>query len=78
MYSLDNFLLIGPLGSPVCVQNIHLFLATCDCVGVPIAWKKLEGPTSVVTFLAIEIDSVAKQFGLTHSNLIEQRELIKE
>ena len=50
----------------------------CDHLSVPIAWEKLEGPTSALTFSGIEIDLVAMQLCLPYSKLLELRELIKE
>ena len=61
MHYLNDFLFVGPPRSPVCARSVRSFLTTCDRLGVPIAWEKLEGPTSVLTFLGIEIDAVTMQ-----------------
>ena len=78
MHYLDDFLFIGPPHSRICAQSLCSFLMTCDRLGVPIAWEKLEGPTSVLTFLGIEIDALAMQFRLPLTKLSELRDLIRE
>ena len=37
MHYLDDFLFVGPPHSPVCACSVHLFLATCNRLGFPIA-----------------------------------------
>ena len=49
------------LGSPEsteCMANVALVLTIFEGLGIPIAWNKLEGPSSVLTFLGIELDTV--------------------
>ena len=50
---------------------------TCKCLSVPIAWEKLEGPTSVLTFLGVEVDALAMQLRLPLTTLSELRDLIQ-
>ena len=78
MHYLDDFLLAGPPESPACARNLHSLLATCSHLGVPIAWEKLEGPMTMLTFLGIEIDTSAMQLRLPHTKLTELRSLLKE
>ena len=54
---LDDFLIVGPPGSPRCAQDLDLFLRHLSWLGVPIAEEKIEGPVTRITFLGIEIDS---------------------
>ena len=62
IHYLDNFLFVGPSESDECTQN----LATCN---KPVASRKLAGPTTVLTFLGIEIDTVAGQLWLSTEKL---------
>ena len=78
MHYLDDFLFVGPPRSPVCAWSVRSFLTTCDRLDVPIAWEKLEGPTSVLTFLGIEIDAVTMQLRLPLNKLRELRGLVGE
>ena len=48
-----------------------MFLMTFDYLGVPITWDKLDGPTTVLTFLGIEIDTQATQLRLPEAKLVE-------
>ena len=76
MHYLDDFLLLGPPGQSVCAHNLEVLLSTFSRLGVPVAWEKLEGPTTKLTFLGIEIDTVAMQMRLPERKLAELRELL--
>ena len=56
---LDDFITIGPPNSDVCQQNLWTISAVCESLEVPLAVDKTEGPTSCLTYLGIEIDTVA-------------------
>ena len=75
---LDDFLFVGPPRGPICALSIQSFLSTCDHLGVLIAWEKLKGSTSMLTFLGIETDAVAIQLSLPLTKLRELRDLIRE
>ena len=51
---LDDF---GPPNSSACADDLKRLKTVAKCVGVPLAEDKTEGPTCVLTFLGIEIDS---------------------
>lgn len=55
----DDFLLFGPPDSPVCQEALDTTLATCEELVLPVAPDKIEGPTTALTFLGIEIDTEA-------------------
>ena len=59
MHYLEDFLLVGASDGQDCAHSLNMFLTTCDYLGVRIAWDKLEGPTTILTFLGIEIDAQA-------------------
>nr|XP_054749833.1 uncharacterized protein LOC129255509 [Lytechinus pictus] len=59
LHYLDDFLFVG--ASVVeCAHLMYSFQALCENFGVPIAEGKTEGPVTVLTFLGLEIDSLAK------------------
>ena len=66
---LDDFIVMGPPSSPCCSQALETMLQTCADLGVPIAADKLEGPTSCLTFLGIEIDTRAGTLRLPSDKL---------
>ena len=75
MHYLDDFLLVGTPDGQDCSRSLDTFLTMCDCLGVPIAWDKLVGPTTVLTFLGIEIDTHSMQLRLPEAKLNELRQL---
>jgi hypothetical protein len=54
---LDDFLVMGPPGSSICNDNLAILLKVCAGLGVPLAPEKQEGPSPVLTFLGIIIDT---------------------
>ena len=45
LHYLDDFLLMGPPGSPACAEALHITRQLCEDLGIPIAEEKTEGPT---------------------------------
>ncbi len=66
---LDDFITIGSPGSSTCQDNLTVILEACDSLGVPIAAEKLEGPTTCLTFLGIEIDTTVGVLRLPREKL---------
>ncbi|XP_075047689.1 uncharacterized protein LOC142107921 [Mixophyes fleayi] len=56
---LDNFLFISPVGTTVCQYLLFSAQALFRVMGVPVAADKSEGPTVRLSYLGIEIDTVA-------------------
>ena len=69
LHYLDDFLVMGPPGTPLCGQSLEAVLGLCDELGFPVAPEKTEGPSTMLTFLGIEIDSVAEQVRLPQDKL---------
>ena len=57
MHYLDDFLLFGSPGTSDYQKALHTAMQECSRLGVPIAEHKTEGPTQVLTFLGIEVDT---------------------
>ena len=76
MHYLDDFLLLGPPGQAVCEHSLKGLLSTFSILGVQVAWEKLEGPTTRLTFLGIELDTVAMQMCLPERKLAELRKFL--
>jgi hypothetical protein len=66
IHYLDDFLLLGPPGSPTCSQALSTTLGLCAELGFT---EKTEGPCSTLAFLGIEIDSVAGEIRLPQEKL---------
>ncbi|XP_056419396.1 uncharacterized protein LOC130360877 [Hyla sarda] len=69
IHYLDDFLFVGPDGSPRCVFLLDTFRFFMQKFGVPLSAEKTEGPSTVISFLRIEIDSVAMVFRLPAEKL---------
>ena len=53
LHYLDDFLFVGPPGEPICAWALKRALDTCQELGMPVAFNKVEGPSSRLTFLGI-------------------------
>lgn len=66
---LDDFICVGPPDSDVCGKDLATVVSTCEALGVPIAEEKLEGPSEILTFLGIELDTRRMQMRLPQEKL---------
>ena len=55
IHYLDDFLMVTP---PMVTQALRILVETSKKLGLPIAWDKLEGPSTGLTFLGFELDSI--------------------
>ena len=69
IHYLDDFLFCGAAGSGKRAHNLASALTTCRDLGVPVAEHKTQGPSTVLTFLGIEIDTVHMQLRLPSGKL---------
>ena len=75
---LDDFLVLGPPGSQECARALATLDHACAQLGVPIAAHKREGPSTCLTFLGIEVDTVAGQLRLPEDKLDRLNALLQE
>lgn len=68
LHYLDDFLVICPPGGTQ-RDDLGTALKLCEELGVPIAAHKTEGPSTVITFLGIELDSVERVLRLPEEKL---------
>ena len=73
----DDFLFAGPPDSPQCMSNLEIALVSCSDLGVPVAPEKVVGPSSTITFLSIELDTVNLQLCLPEDKVSELRLIIR-
>ena len=59
IHYLDNFLLVGPPDTSQCANALERSLAICSWLGIPIAQENVEGPSTTLIFLRIELDSLS-------------------
>ena len=78
IHYLDDFLVLGPPGSDECANNLEVALDTCRILGVPVAPHKLVNPTTKLTFLGIEIDTILGLLRLPADKLTRLRGMLTE
>ena len=66
---LDDFVVIGPAGSSECADSLNTLEGVCAQLGVPLAPEKRDGPSSVLIFLGIIIDTVKGELRLPADKL---------
>ena len=69
LHYLDDFLIFGGPDSLECQQALEKALQFCLKLGVPVAKSKTEGPATNITFLDIELDTVAMLVQLPREKL---------
>ena len=66
---LDDSITCGQSVSQECKVNLQLLLDVCRHLGIPLVEEKMEGPTTCLTFLGIDIDTVAEELQLPREKL---------
>ena len=75
---LDDFITFGPPGSATCSCNLEIIKSVSEKLGVPLASEKEEGPTTRITFLGIQIDTVEGVLALPNEKRLRiQQELTR-
>ena len=64
IHYLDDFLIVGTPGSDQCASSVQRTLAVCDRLGFQVALDKLDGPSTTIIFLGVQLDSVAQVLSL--------------
>jgi len=57
---LDDFLIIAQT-EQLCKTYLEIFLEICSKIGIPMAPEKTVGPSTLLTFLGIELDTVRQE-----------------
>ena len=65
----DDYITIGSATSNECAINKEIMTVTCGLLGTPLAQEKCEGPSSILTFLGIEIDTTNMQLRLPRKKI---------
>ena len=75
---LDDFIVVGPPESPSCGRHLAIIRGSCEELGVPLATDKMEGLTARITFLGIEIDTVAGVLRLPRDKLLRLQRMVQQ
>ena len=69
LHYLDDFRILGSQEKPACRRALLTTLALCEELGFQVAEDKTEGPTTSLSFLAIEINTQQQQIRLPQDKL---------
>ena len=61
LHYLDDFFTAGHANSPICANYLSKMLTLCKNVNAPLKLEKIEGPTTCLTFIGIQIDTNTMQ-----------------
>ncbi len=73
---VDDFVTVGPPASPACGHNMEIMQETCEKAGMPIEPDKNEGPSQVITFLGLELDTNHLNIRLPSNKLMKLKALV--
>ncbi len=77
LHYLDDFLLFGEQDSRQGERALQLVLACCAMLGMPVASRKTEGPSTTLTFLGLELDTLSMTVWLPPTKLERLRREIR-
>ena len=66
---LDDFIIVAPPRSSQCQESMTILNRECRALGVPIADHKRDGPATCLTYLGIEVDTLAGQLQMPGDKL---------
>ena len=74
LHYVDNFLLVGLPHSLQHHHNRSTFMQLCTNLGILLAFEKIEGPSTCLTFLGIALDTARIEFRLLQDKLLRIKE----
>ena len=74
----DNYIILGPPHSQLCHTWLLILIDECSHHGVPIAVHNTEGPSTEVTFLGIQIDTIKGELRLPQDKMTRLTHLLEE
>ena len=78
LHYLDDFLLFGRPGTSECARNLSRALLTCQELEIPVAENKVEGPSTALAFLGIEIDTEQGILRMPSDKLTNLQRMLQE
>ena len=75
LHLLDDFLIIAPT-EDLCRKQLDLFLLLCSYLGIPMAPEKTVGPSQIISFAGIQLDSILMEARLPQEKLDKCQALI--
>lgn len=75
---LDDFITMGPPNCSECQRNLDGIITACERMGTPLEVDKCVGPSTTITFLGLELDSIKMEIRLPAAKLHHLRALLRE
>ena len=75
---LDDFIMLGAPGTEECREAMTIVEHICKALGVPLKAQKTEGPTTLIKFLGIVIDTIKGILLLPADKLNKLQDLLRE
>ena len=75
---IDDFITAGKGGSDECSRNFTIMHKSCEATGTPVEPEKSIGPTTVIVFLGIELDTEVMEIRLPADKLARLVQSLKE
>ena len=69
IHYLDDFITMGPPSSSICQNNLDTIIHICNYLGVPLAFEKVERPSTTLPFLGITLDTMKMEARLPEGKL---------
>ena len=70
LHYLDDFLSLGPAGSSAYADSVMVARSVFSRLGLPLHPSKCEGPSPVLIFIGIELNSLTQTARLPHDKLV--------
>lgn len=77
LHYLDDFLTAGAPSSDECRRNLETIQAVARTLGVPLADEKVEGPSTSLSFLGIELDTILLMARLPQEKVAALQDLLR-
>ncbi len=78
LHYLDDFLSLAPAGSSECADSVVIARSVFSRLELPLHPSKCEGPTTVLIFLGVELNSITQTARLPHEKLVATMQLLRE
>ena len=78
LHYLDDFLTMGRADSTQCKENLEIMLAICKVLGVPLKAEKIEGPSAILIFLGIILDTIRQEIRLPEEKVRQLKLLLAD
>ena len=77
LHYLDDYLTMGPPNTQICHRSLRLLIEVCTLLGIPLALEKVAGPSTIIEFLGILLDTMRMEARLPVEKLTRIQGTIK-